>query len=61
MSQQVVLRFWMVSLIGCGLAVLISKVMEAAGYHYAIGVIAIAVLVPLVTFTLHKFWTYRTA
>ena len=61
MSKQVVLRFWIVSIIGCGLAVIIAKLVEAAGYHYAIGVVVIAMIVPLITFSLHRFWTYRVS
>ncbi len=59
MSRQVIIRFWLVSILGCGLAVVIAKLIEAAGYHYVIGVLTIAMIVPLITFTLHKIWTYR--
>ncbi len=60
MSKRIIARFWTVSIFGCCLAVLISKLIEAAGYHYAVGVLTIAVTVPIATFSLHKLWTYRS-
>lgn len=59
MSRKVVIRFWTVALFGCALAVSIANVIEAAGYHYAIGVLVIAMTVPIVSFSLHKVWTYK--
>ena len=59
MTKTVVVRFWTVSVFGCSLAILISKLIEAAGYHYVIGVLAIAMTVPIISFSLHRAWTYK--
>lgn len=53
-------KFLIVSLVGFVLAMLISWFMQLAGYHYLLGILAVAIGVPPVTFLLHNFWTYRS-
>jgi putative flippase GtrA len=52
-------RFVCVSIIGGGLAMGVSAVAAHYGLHYLIGIGLVAILVPPVTFLLHRFWTYR--
>jgi putative flippase GtrA len=53
------LRFVLVSLIGCFLAVTVSGAAQYYGMSYWHGIGLVACTVPLVTFLLHTFWTYR--
>ena len=53
------LRFICVSCIGLILAVGISTLAECVGLHYLAGIGLVAVIIPPVTFLLHRFWTYR--
>ena len=52
-------RFIVVSMIGCFLAMTVSGLADLYGFHYAIGIMWVALTVPPVTFLLHSFWTYR--
>ncbi len=52
-------RFMCVSIIGGGLAVSASALAEHYNLHYLVGIGIVAVVVPPVTFLLHRFWTYR--
>ena len=52
-------RFIVVSMIGCFLAMTVSGLADLYSFHYAIGIIWVALTVPPVTFLLHSFWTYR--
>lgn len=53
------LRFFVVSLIGLGSALMISWAVEQHGMHYLYGIAFTIVALPMVTFLLHNFWTYR--
>ena len=53
-------KFLIVSVFGFVLAMLVSWFMQLAGYHYLLGILAVALSVPPVTFLLHNFWTYKT-
>ena len=53
------LRFLAVSAVGFCLAVAISGLVDWYGYHYLVGIAAVALGVPPVTFLLHNFWTFR--
>lgn len=53
------LRFLLVSLIGLCLAVAVAAAIDKAGFDYLLGIVAIVIAVPLVTFCMHNFWTYR--
>lgn len=53
------LRFLAVSLLGLMLTLAISAGAEALGASYWAGLAAILCVVPIVTFVLHRSWTYR--
>ncbi len=53
------LRFLAVSLLGLGLTLAISGVAQSVGAGYWAGLAAILSVVPVVTFVLHRSWTYQ--
>lgn len=53
------LRFVLVSMVGCLLAMTVSSVAQDYGLHYLHGIGLVALVVPPVTFLLHNYWTYR--
>lgn len=54
-----ILRFSIVSLLGLSIAMTVAGAAAAAGFSYWIGIAGVVLIVPLVTFLLHAFWTYR--
>ncbi|KRW66623.1 sugar translocase [Pseudomonas sp. TTU2014-105ASC] len=52
-------RFLLVSLVGLFLAVIIAGAMEQAAVNYLLGIAAVAMVVPVLSFCMHNFWTYR--
>lgn len=54
-----IIRFVLVSLIGAGVAVVVSDLANQYGLDYMIGIAMVVVTVPPITFMLHNFWTYR--
>ncbi len=52
-------RFICVAIIGCFLAVGVSAIAAQFGLHYLIGIGMVVMVVPPVTFMLHRFWTYQ--
>lgn len=58
-SVKVTLRFWSVAVLGCILAVLIADLIEELGFHYLVGVAAVSTLVPIISYLLHRYYTYR--
>lgn len=53
------IRFWLVSLLGLCVTLLLSWSAEAAQFDYIAGIALTATLVPPLTFALHASWTYR--
>lgn len=53
------IRFLLVSSLGCALAITVSGLAELQGMSYWIGIACVVAVVPPVTFVLHNFWTYR--
>lgn len=53
------IRFLVVSGVGCVLAITVSGLAELYGMHYWIGIASVVAIVPPVTFILHSMWTYR--
>jgi putative flippase GtrA len=53
------LRYVLVSMMGCVLTVSISGLAEHAGMHYGYGIALVVFTVPPITFLMHKLWTYR--
>jgi len=58
MSMIVLRRFWSVAALGCVLAVAISSIAEALGFHYLIGIAMVMSVVPIISYLLHRNWTY---
>jgi putative flippase GtrA len=52
-------RFLRVSLVGLAFVTAISAGLEALGVHYLASIAAVALVLPVVTFCLHRFWTFR--
>jgi len=52
-------RFVVVSIGGFWLAMLVAWVAQSAGLDYLAGIAAVALIIPVFTFILHNFWTYR--
>lgn len=52
-------RFMVVSIGGFWLAMLVAWVAQSAGLNYLAGIAAVALIIPVFTFILHNFWTYR--
>jgi putative flippase GtrA len=51
-------RFVVVSLVGLGLSGVIAAVAEAAGLNYWTGIACVIAIVPVVSFALHRSWTF---
>jgi len=58
LSGQTFIRFIAVSLAGLTATLAISGVANAIGMHYFVGIGAVVVLVPMLTFLLHSVWTF---
>ncbi|WP_432259426.1 GtrA family protein [Cupriavidus sp. TMH.W2] len=58
-SRNSYLRFLAVSMVGLGMTLGMSSVAQALGAGYWLGLAAILSVVPVVTFVLHRSWTYR--
>ena len=52
-------RFVAVAILGFLLAMLVALGVQELGFDYPVGIGAVAVTIPAVTFLLHNFWTYR--
>lgn len=52
-------RFVVVSIVGLFLAMLVAWIAQELGLSYLIGICAVALTIPSLTFFLHNFWTYR--
>jgi putative flippase GtrA len=52
-------RFICVSIVGGSLAISVSAIAAHYELHYLAGIGMVALIVPSVTFLLHRFWTYR--
>ena len=52
-------RFLSVSLIGLALAAAISSGLDVLGVHYLVGIAAVVLVLPIVSFSLHSVWTFR--
>lgn len=59
MSFAVLCRFWSVAALGCVLAVIISSIAAKLDFHYLIGIGMVMSVVPIISYLLHRNWTYR--
>jgi putative flippase GtrA len=53
-------RFLVVSLGSCVLAAAIAAAAEAWGLSYWVGIALVACIIPMLSFSAHYLWTYRT-
>ncbi|MGZ8190810.1 MAG: GtrA family protein [Methylococcaceae bacterium] len=59
LHKRNLLRFVLVSLVGCLLSMTVSSVALYYGLGYLYGIGLVTLVVPPVTFVLHNYWTYR--
>lgn len=59
LRQHSLMRFTSVSLIGLAVTLGLATVAEAAGLPYYLGIAIVVLVVPGLSFFLHRFWTYR--
>lgn len=59
MSRRVFVRFWLVALLGLTVAVAISSAADWFGLHYLIGTALVVMITPIISYNLHKHWTYQ--
>ena len=52
-------RFVLVAVFGLIVTIGIASAIERAGYHYLVGIAAVVMIVPVLTFVLHRLWTFR--
>jgi putative flippase GtrA len=52
-------RFVVVALAGLVMTVAITSAIQSAGYHYLVGIAAVVLTVPALSFLSHRLWTYR--
>ena len=59
MSFFVLCKFWSVALIGCLFAIFISSAAESLSLHYLLGIAMVMSVVPVISYFLHRNWTYK--
>lgn len=52
-------RFVTVSIVGLIITFAVSSFVDSLGWHYSLGIAAVVITVPPVTFLMHRYWTYR--
>jgi len=56
---KTLIRFIMVSVFGLCLSIIIPWVVQQLGFGYVVGTAAVVLILPVVNFLLHNFWTYK--
>lgn len=51
-------KFWVASIVSLGLTLVLSWVFNELGFHYVAGFLIIAILVPIISFLMMKFWAF---
>lgn len=59
LNSKVLYKFFLVSLMGFLISTIIAWVSQILGYNYLLGIIFVAIVVPVLSFALHNFWTFR--
>ncbi|AUA32235.1 GtrA family protein [Pseudomonas sp. SGAir0191] len=54
-------RFLAVSLLSLGLTLLITSVVEHLGLHYAVGLVMVIFVVPVLNYLVMKLWAFKPA
>lgn len=52
-------RFVAVSLFLFTVSVVVPGVIHRSGLHYGVGIVAVTIIIPPLSFFMHRFWTYR--
>ena len=58
-TGKILIRFWIVATFGLVLAILISSLANHMHLHYLIGTFMVVLVTPIISYTLHKNWTYK--
>ena len=58
-TGKILIRFWIVATFGLVLAILISSLANHMHLHYLIGTLMVVLVTPIISYTLHKNWTYK--
>lgn len=61
LTLTTLLRFLLVSLISLAATIALSTLVHQLGWPYYIGIAAVVIAVPALSFLLHQRWTYRQA
>lgn len=56
---KTLIRFVMVSMFGLCLSLTIPWIVQQLGFGYIVGTAAVVLILPVVNFALHNFWTYK--
>lgn len=59
MHGRTLFKFVTVSIVGLLLAMLVAWIAQELGFNYLLGICAVALTIPPMTFVLHNFWTYK--
>ena len=59
MHGRTLFRFLAVSFLGLMLAIIVAWLAQKMGLNYLLGIGAVALTIPPITFVFHNFWTYR--
>lgn len=60
MHGRTLLKFVSVSVVGFFLAMIVAWIVQSLGFSYLLGICAVALTIPPMTFVLHNFWTYQS-
>lgn len=52
-------KFWFASIISLGMTLSLSWMFNEFGFHYMAGFLIIAIVVPLASFLMMKFWAFK--
>lgn len=58
-STRTFFKYQIVSIASFVVLVFISSVSDHFGFHYLIGLLSVVLVIPIFTFLMHKYWTYR--
>lgn len=58
-TQRNAVRFIVTAVAGSSMAFALSSLADILGYHYLVGIGLVVVCVPIMSFLLHYYWTYR--
>ena len=59
LNGKILCKFFTVSMVGFLLAMLVAWIVQELGFSYLLGIFAVTLTIPPMTFILHNFWTFR--